>query len=768
MNTVAVRSLCEFSARAGSLSQGYTPSPTSAQGIAGHKKVQARRPAPYQAEYLLTGECLGMSLRGRADGYVSHEDAGAASPRLALLEEIKTHRADSSRIRASQRQLHWAQLKVYGALLCQRDALSEVRLRLVYYNIDNDQETPLEECWSGADLTAFLCQLCQRYQDWHQQEQQHRKKRDQALMTLAFPFAKFRPYQRELSEAVYKAISRGHSLQLEAPTGIGKTLGVAYPALMAMPRYQLDRLFLLSARTTGRQLMLDSLSQLKGAAQAPIPVRILELTARDKACVHPHLACDGESCPLAEGFFDRLAPAREAAANHYWLDQGAINHIAAQHQLCPYYLAQEMARWCDVVVGDVNHYFDQQALLFGLSQQNNWHSVPLIDEAHNLIERARAMYSATLNQAHFKAARRAAPGELKKVFTQLERAWTRLLTTHGTSGQLDTVPSALNGALQRLITELLDYVSTTSATSDHAQLHSLLFDAMAFLKLAEQFGEHSLCTLAITERTLGKKVRRCASLAIQNLIPADFLAPRFKHAHAAILFSATLSPARYYHDLLGLPETTCGQVIASPFSARQLNVKLTRLSTRLNDRVASLSVISQRLSQQYQQQPGNYLVYVSSFAYLQQLHDYLHHHATYLPCIAQTPGMNEAERLAFIEQFRRQQGLVGLAVLGGAFGEGIDLPGEQLIGVFIATLGLPPFDDYHRQLAQRLQARFTDGYAYTYLYPGLRKVVQAAGRLIRSPEDSGVIELLDARFAHPDIARLLPNWWPAPTLIQPS
>lgn len=795
MIKVAVRSLCEFSAREGSLEHGSFlgsgPSPTSAEGIAGHKKVQASRGPDYEAEYLLTGACLGISLRGRADGYQANtrSDTEAALP---LLEEIKTHRGELARLGEGQRQLHWAQLKVYGALLCQRDKLAEVRLRLLYYDIGRDlgdkSETPFEEHWSAAALAQFLHHLCQRYQDWHRQEQAHRSLRNQALMNLAFPFADFRTHQRSLSESVYKAISRGHSLQLEAPTGIGKTLGVAYPALMAMPRYELDRLFMLSARTTGRQLMLDSLRRLKGENGAPLPVRILELTARDKACLYPDLACHGQSCPLANGFFDRLPAARQAAANAYWLDQAAINQIAAEHQLCPYYLAQEMARWSDVVVGDVNHYFDQQALLFGLSQQNEWRSVPLIDEAHNLIDRARGMYSAKLNQAQFKAAARSGPASSKKAFTAVQRAWSKLIAQHApalaipltatpltaplaaaalTSQDiiLPQVPTELNGALQRLMADITEHLSEQQAP----ELQTLLFDSSAFLKLAEQFGEHSLCTLQITERGVGQRLTRFASLAIQNLIPADFLAPRFAHAHAAILFSATLSPARYYHDLLGLPDATCGQTIASPFVAQQVQVKVVKLSTRFRDRAASLAVISQRIIEQYQARPGNYLVYLSSFAYLDQLQQYFQQQSSQqhssqrqfpeLSCAVQTPGMSEAERLGFIERFRTERGLIGFAVLGGAFSEGIDLPGEELVGVFIATLGLPPFDDYHQQLALRLQARFGQGYAYTYLYPGLRKVVQAAGRLIRSPQDSGVIELLDERFNNPEIQPLLPSWW---------
>lgn len=764
---VAVRSLCEFAAREGSLEHSHTPSPSSKEGLKGHKTVQARRPATYQPEYLLQGECLGVMLRGRADGY-------QPDPPIPLLEEIKTHRGDLSRVGDGQRQLHWAQLKVYGALLCQRDALPEVRLRLVYYDIARDHQTPFEYTWTRAALDGFLMSLCSRYQHWHQQQQLHRQRRDNALMTLAFPFADFRLHQRQLSETVYKAIGSARTLLLEAPTGIGKTLGVAYPALMAMPRRQLDRLFMLSARTTGRQLMLDSLHRLKGQDDTVLPVRILELTARDKACKHPDKACHGESCPLANGFFDRLPAARQAAADAYWLDQARLNTLAAEHRLCPYYLAQEMARWCDVVVADVNHYFDQQALLFALSQQNEWRAVPLIDEAHNLIDRARGMYSAKLSQAQFRAAGRLAPAGLSNTFRAVQRAWQRLITAqpepepvtaHSPARRcLPEVPTELNGALQRVIGDLTAHMTEHAVTPE---LQSLLFDTLVFLKLAEQFGPHSLCTLDVQAAgSPGKKRRITATLSLQNMIPADFLAPRFAHAEAAVLFSATLNPPRYYHDLLGLPATTYGQSISSPFSTEQLTLNVLNVSTRFRDRQRSVEPIGHRIKQQYEVAPGNYLVYLSSFAYLQQLHGYFHRLCPHIPTAVQCTGMSEAERLAFIERFRHERGLVGFAVLGGVFSEGIDLPGEALVGVFIATLGLPPYDDFHQQLARRLQLRFGQGYAYTYLYPGIRKVIQAAGRVIRTPEDRGLIELIDDRFNSTEIQRLLPGWWtdPAGTL----
>ena len=281
----------------------------------------------------------------------------------------------------------------------------------------------------------------------------------------------------------------------------------------------------------------------------------------------------------------------------------------------------------------------------------------------------------------------------------------------------------------------------------------LLFEALAFCRLAEQFGDHSLCDLDVA----GKG---SAVLGLRNVIPADFLGPRFRRAHCAVLFSATLSPFHYYRDLLGLPEHSVWREVASPFVAQQLEVQLrTDISTRYHHRGASVAPIVATLAAQYQRHPGHYLAFFSSFAYLEQVLAAFAQAHPDIPVFAQTRSMQEAERDAFLARFTPGGCGIGFAVLGGAFAEGIDLPGERLIGAFVATLGLPPFNDFNEALKARLQARFGRGDDYTYRVPGMVKVVQAAGRVIRGPEDRGVVVLMDDRFSQARIRALLPRWW---------
>ena len=744
---VAVRTLCEFAARHGDLDFRYTPAPTSEEGIAGHQAIQSKRGYGYKSEYSLTGKCMEIELSGRADGYNPHKNR---------LEEIKTHRGDVSRIRPHQRALHRAQLRAYGALLCRQENRKSVELALVYYDTGRDKETVLTETARADELWQELETLCDRYQAWAEQEEHHRDQRDALLATLTFPFPDFRPRQRQLAETVYKNSVKAGTLLLEAPTGLGKTLGTLFPALMAMPAAKQDRLFYLTCRNTARQLALDAVDKLRTAQDElqPWPLRTLELVSKDDACEHPDKACHGESCPLAKGFFDRLPDARaEAVQSKGPLNQQNLAKIAAGHDICPYFLAQEMARWSDLVIGDVNRMFDQSALLHGLIRQNNWQASVLVDEAHNLVDRARGMYSVQLEQQRLLKLKKIAPKPVKAALDRTARAWQALIRDHGEQAQpvfLTTLPPQLLGALQAMVSVITDYLADNPPD---LALQEVMFESVAFMKLADSFGDHSLCEFQRTGR--GR-----ASLTIQNLVPADFLTERFKAAHSVLLFSATLSPGVYYRDLLGLPEDARFTSLPSPFSAEQLQVQFTPgISTRQVHRESSLQPIAELIARQYRERPGHYLAFFSSFKYAKEVSDTLAQQAPDIPQRAQQPGMSPEQRRQFLAEFQKPEGSVAFAVLGGVFSEGIDLPGDQLIGAFVATLGLPPFDAWHEILKGRLQQRFGEGYNYTYLIPGLQKVAQAAGRVIRTPDDRGVIWLIDDRFLQPSVKRMLPCWW---------
>jgi DNA excision repair protein ERCC-2 len=747
---VAVRALCEFTAKRGDLDLRFTPAPSASEGIAGHAVVAGRRESGYEKEIALTGGYRdGLTVRGRADGY------DAARNRL---EEIKTYRGDLERMPGNHRALHWAQALIYGHLLCEARNLAELNVALVYFDIASQKETLLTEPHTAAQLRVFFETQCECFIGWAQHEEAHRDARNAFLAELQFPHQSFRSGQRELSVAVYRAARDGNDLLAQAPTGIGKTLGTIFPLLKACASDHLDRIFFLTAKTPGRALAFDATDALARHAGA-WPVRVLELVARDKACEHPDKTCDGEACPLARGFYDRVAAARDAALTTPRLDRAAVRAAALAHEVCPYYLAQELARWCDVVIGDYNYYYDSSALLYGLTQIHQWRVAVLVDEAHNLPDRARRMYTATLEQLAFKAARNAAPASLRRPFERVNREWNALVRERTQAYEvLGAVPARMQSALQNLTAAITEQLAEAPFGADENLLR-FYFDALHFTSLAEQFGEHSLCdvTLGTAPRP---RARSVASLCVRNVIPAPFLAPRHAAARTTVLFSGTLGPQRFYRDTLGLSDHAQWLEVDGPFRAEQLAVHVAgHVSTRWRDREDSLAPIVELIARQYAARPGNYLGFLSSFDYLQRVVALLRAQHPQLPVWTQEPGMDEAARDAFLARFSTQTGGVAFAVLGGAFAEGIDLAGDQLIGAFIATLGLPQINDVNEQMRRTMQLQFGNGYDYVYLYPGLQKVVQAAGRVIRTEQDEGVVHLIDDRYRRADVRRLLPRWW---------
>ncbi len=742
--TVAVRTLCDFAARQGDLDTRFTPGPTGTQGQEGHRLVAARRPAHYRSEVSLSGRWRHLLVRGRADG---------VDTQARRMEEVKTHRGPVERVPGHHRALHWAQARTYGWLLCAQEGWAQVEVALVYFDLDKHTETVLSETHSAVDLHTAFEALCEHFLHWADQEADHRARRDAALLELAFPFGAFRAGQRELAEAVYRAHTHRRCLLAQAPTGIGKTVGTLFPALRALPVTGTDQLYALSAKTPGRQLMLDGLARLQDHGPG-LPLRTLELVARDKACEHPDKACHGDACPLAQGFYDRLPAARAAAVQAARMDRAQVRHIALAHGICPYYLTQALVRWSDVVVGDYNHFFDPHAMLYAAVASEERSAALLVDEAHNLVERARAMYSAALDFASFRGMRLLAPKALKRPLGRLNKAWKSLIDAHPAPYQvLETLPDDWTGALQGAVAAVAEHLAEHPTETPGSPLVRWYFDALFFQQLAESFGAHSL--LDLSDENSG-------TLNLRNVVPAPFLREHWLAAQGATLFSATLSPPDFVRALLGLPDNTAWRDVPSPFAASQLRLEVARdISTRYSDRAHSLDRLVDRIAQHYLERPGNYLAFFSSFDYQRQASERLAERHPGVPQFSQARGMSEADRQAFVDRFTPHSQGVGFAVLGGAFGEGIDLPGARLIGAFIATLGLPQVNPVNEQMRARLQSLLGDGWRCTYLYPGLQKVAQAAGRVIRTPEDQGLIVLMDDRFAQPDVAALLPGWWPA-------
>lgn len=751
--TVAVTDLARFCHRRGDIDHRFGPSPTGEQGVAGHQRLYERRPATYCSEYPVTlshrEENLLLTLRGRADGY---------DPQQAMVEEIKTCRVPPASIPDPVTQLHMAQGRLYAAIIAAQQDIPALEVRLTWFNIDNDEEYSLSESCSRDELASFLSATLTQFSDWLRRLAQLRQARDTSLAALAFPHGKFRQGQREIAELTYKCIDQGGQLLVEAPTGIGKTAAVLFPALKALATDKHDKLVFTTAKNVGRRAAEDTLAIFTAAGYAGTA---LSLTARDRVCLSPGRACHGEDCPYARNYYDKLQEAMHAALREPALRRQDIEALAQRFEVCPYQLALDLLPWVDVVIADLHYVYSLTATLGSAMQADSERWSILLDEAHNLPGRARGMYSARLAKASLMLARSAASGALGKTLGRINRVLLALQKEPWLEADFDSrqsMPPDLLWALQ-------EFTAATSAQlaqepaflQSQPDLMNFFFDVLQFLRVAEQWGEDYRLELSRSHS------RQSLVVTLNCLDPARLLAARQERAHAVTAFSATLSPLPWTRSSLGLAEDTVCSRATSPFKREQLQVWLaTDIDTRYRQRATSLPQLARLLGQWLQQEPGNCILYFPSYRYLADCLEALQAADQGLQSRTlwtQQPEQDDSGREQLLQLLALRRDIAAFCILGGVFGEGIDLPGEQLCSVVVVGVGMPQVNRDTRQLQAWYQQRYGYGFEYAFVYPGMQKVDQALGRVVRQMKDRGRALLIDPRYREQPYRDLLPPWW---------
>lgn len=752
-HSVSVRFLAAFCHRGGDLDLRFTPSPTGQEGTAGHQRVYRRRPASYRAEYAVdctfaSGAGPALRVRGRADGF---------DPQQGLLEEIKTCRIDPARIPVAMSRLHLAQARLYAALIARQEDLPGLRIQLTWLRLDDDSEHPLEEVLTRAELDVWLEDTLARYRRWLELLDARRLRRDASLAALPFPYPAFRAGQRAIAERVYKCIHGAGSLLVEAPTGIGKTAAMLYPALRALERGLHDCVVFATARVSGRRAVEDTVLRFVEAGYAG---SALTLTARESICFSPGKACHGDDCRYARGYYDRLPAAREAALSASRLDRTGVEQLAREHAICPWQLALDLAPWMELLVADVHHLFSlTPGLQERLAEQERRCTV-LLDEAHNLPDRARQMYSAVLDRHALRDALAEAPPPLRRSLRRLDRQLLALYGEHSRDSWLREIPEELPALMQGAADAVSEFQARDALLLQRLPaLRDWQFALLQCLRVQACWGDDY--RLQVEQGSTTGRFRQLV-LHWHCLDPARLLAERHAALHARVVFSATLSPHRWALDSLGLGRETVVWSADSPFAREQMTVDLaTHVDTRYQARVASLADLAGLLGRWLLEESGNCLIFFPSYAYLQTVleHPALQPGLTRRELWLQAPGQAAGEHAGLIATLAARRDVAAFCVLGGAFSEGIDLPGEQLRSVVIVGLGLPQVSPLREQLRDHYQRRDADGYRFAYLYPGLQKVSQALGRVIRSNSDRGRALLVDSRYSQRDIRELLPPAW---------
>ncbi len=778
---IAVRELVSFVLRSGDLGAAFMSASRAVEGTRGHQFVQDQRSAAYRSEvpvrFLVDDPeppgkdeegvpiaPLRLDISGRVDGVL--EEAGSL-----LVEEIKTTYAALREDRADH-PVHWAQAKMYAYILAQQGDLKEVDVQLTYVQLDTEQLLEDRRTFSRGELADFFLATITRYLSWARIWHAWCDRRDRSLHRMRFPFDEFRPGQEEMSDAVYETVSSRGRLFAQAPTGIGKTVSALFPAVRALSGEgtKLEKVFYLTAKTSGRTVAEKALDDLR---EAGARIKSVTLTAKDRICFNARdgKACDQDLCEFAFGYHDRANDAIEDTFRaHDAFTRTTIEAAARKHTVCPFELSLDLSNWSDVVVCDYNYVFDPKSFLKRYFLEGTGDYAFLIDEAHNLVDRARDMYSAQLSRTHvrrvaqsLKEPEPAIAHALDTIDAFLKTQLQRVTDEGDGRGWLDRdLPEDLLPLLQRAQAETEPVLARNRPTPWRDDLLDLFFAFVTFLRVADLYDEHYV--------TYGEKVGHDLRLRLYCLDPARRLGEALKRGRSATFFSATLTPVDYFRRLLGGERSDYTVELPSPFPPENLAVLVDDgIDTTYKGRAHSYDDVAAAIAAAVKHRRGNYIVYFPSYKYLQEVVGRFEMVAPYGTMImVQVPRMSEPQKEQFLDVFRvnNPDTVVGFAVMGGIFGEGIDLVGERLVGAIVVGVGLPQICLERDLIRGYYDEHESAGFAYAYTYPGMNRVLQAAGRVIRTEQDRGLLLLIDRRFGREEYRELFPPWWRSPVVTR--
>lgn len=773
---ISVRELCAYALMGGDLDlrpgMGKSFSPERAAiGAAVHRKLQAEAGAEYTPEVSLSHTVLFRDLcfeiDGRADGILKTDPL--------TVDEIKTVSARAFSLPPDP--LHDAQVKCYAYFLCCERGLENIRTRLTYYRIEDEKTKYLIAEHTKDELERFFFGLLERIEYRARILYEHHTVLLPSVGVGRFPFPSVRAGQGELMKECYRNLRMGKRLFAEAPTGIGKTVSTLYPAVRAVGEGHANKIFYLTAKAATRREAFSAASKI---FEAGSHLRTVVLTAREQICpneaakrdpagVSRH--CNPLDCPFAKGFYDRCPSAVCALlSTQSGYSRQTVERVAQEYHICPYEFQLELSELCDIIICDYNYVFDPQVYLrryFSPEALDGARHLLLVDEAHNLADRARSMYSAELKSTDAAEVWRALP-EAEPLRDSVEKltvtmdGFRRLCrdTLEKDDAGVERGYYLNHGAIEsfhELVrntrTALEHWLRTHRGDENEVGVWQLSSKLKRFEMISEYFDRSFLTFIEIEGDT--------RTIRLICLDPSAVLDARMKRAHAAVLFSATLTPIDYFSDILGGSKNAVKLRLPSPFLTKNFCLAaVTGINTRYEDREKSYKKLVSVISAAVSARRGNYIVYFPSYDYMEHVRDLFVKKYPTLTVISQTRGMNAAEKEHFLDAFENDSKLrIGFCVLGGSFSEGVDLPGKRLIGTVIVGTGLPGISNERNILRDHYEVTRERGYDYAYVYPGMNRVLQAAGRVIRREDDRGVVVLVDDRYADPRTQSLFPDHW---------
>ena len=758
---ISVRNLVEFILRSGDLDNSRGSSGDKEAMLKGgrlHRKIQRSMKGNYQAEVSLKRESeyedVIIQVEGRADGIFTEDGE-------FWIDEIKGTYGNLQAMEVPV-PVHRAQAMCYGWIYGEKEGLSQIGIQMTYSHLDTEDTRRFREIFSMEELKNWYQKLLDDYHKWISCSLSWKKERNASMKDLQFPFP-YREGQREIVSGVYHTVSSKKTLFVQAPTGVGKTMSAIFPSVRAIGEGKGETLFYLTAKTITGTVAWEAFHTLR---ENGLKFKVTAITAKEKLCFLDSPECTPEKCPYAKGHFDRVNDAvYELWTTEEVYSREVIRAHAEKWQVCPFEMCLDLSVWVDGVICDYNYAFDPNVHLkrfFGENISGDY--IFLIDEAHNLVERGREMYSAEISRQTLFTLRKKIRKHFPKLARALDKASRQMLELEEdlkasqNPYQVLSNPGVLPVTFLTISGELEEILEEKNLEEElRKEILEFYFVVRDFLNVSELVDENYV----VYTECFGENDFRLRLFCVN---PAANLSEYLKKGRSAVFFSATLFPMLYYRELLTTETDAYGIYVQSPFSAKNRRILIgSDVSSRYTRRNhTEYRKIAEYISRCVWQRQGNYMVFFPSYRLMEDVYQVYEEEFSvdWVRCIRQNSDMTEREREEFLEEFQSREGtLVGFCVLGGIFSEGVDLIGESLIGAIIVGTGLPQIGSEREILKEYYDRKKQSGFDYAYRYPGMNKVLQAAGRVIRTKEDRGVILLLDDRFLGRDYGEIFPREW---------
>jgi DNA excision repair protein ERCC-2 len=749
----SVRGIIEYILKAGSLDDRYMGKNRALEGTIAHQKLQESNEEIYEnynKEVKLSHEFImdniTLVIDGRADGIIIENN-------IVYIEEIKSTMRDLIFIEEDYNDLHWAQGKFYAYIYGIQNNLKEIYVRLSYFNIESEEVKSFDKRFDILELEEYINKIINEYKKWIYLKSELIYKRNESIKTLEFPFESYRKGQKDLAINAYNTIKEKAVMFAQAPTGIGKTISTLFPAIKALGQGKGERIIYLTAKTITRTVAEESVQILKDKG---LDFRNVTLTAKEKICFMEKPKCNPEDCEYAKDYYDKVNEViHNMIKQESTFSRTVIEKYSREYKVCPFELSLDLSLWCDGIVCDYNYAFDPRARLKRFFEEDVDSNVLLIDEGHNLVDRARSMFSAEISKSNVLKVSRLVKGKAINLYKALNSINKELIEIRRELEE-EEVKSIykkeeyknLYKLLRGFLKEADEYLVKSVNTESYEEIKDLYFEIRKFISASEIYDDNYV--------TLVKEENRDLVVKLFCVNPSKNLSKIIQGSYSSIIFSATLSPLSYYIDLLGGDSKSYRMKLDSPFKKENLKVYKYPLNMRYVQRENNIEKLCEIINTFIKEEVGNYMIFLPSYSYLKKVYEKYIEIYSSKDTLFQEEALDEEEKEIFLSNFYEGANITAFCVIGGIFSEGIDLPGKKLIGSVIVGVGFPKISvesdiirDYYEE----------KGFDYAYIYPGINKVMQAAGRVIRTETDKGRLMLVDDRYRTLKYKNLIPKEW---------